>query len=105
MYGNDEELEKDPIMHLFHVYVETNKAAEAGDILDNSDFNKFARTFFKLPRRNSDSLVSLLSLFSFGRYCTDPTIHDRAREYFKKMEDGDEEAIGLWSKFRFVSRG
>ena len=26
----------------------------------------------------------------------DPTIHDEARAFFKLMEDGDEEALGLW---------
>ncbi|CAO1616566.1 unnamed protein product [Parajaminaea phylloscopi] len=33
----------------------------------------------------------------------DPTLHDRAREYFKKMEDGEESALALWRKFRDLS--
>lgn len=33
----------------------------------------------------------------------DPTIHDRARDYFKSMEDGDEAALALWKKFRDLS--
>ncbi|KAJ1752674.1 arginyl-tRNA synthetase [Coemansia sp. RSA 1821] len=33
----------------------------------------------------------------------DPTIHDAARTYFKKMEDGDEEVLGLWKRFRSLS--
>lgn len=33
----------------------------------------------------------------------DPTLHDKAREYFKKMEDGDESALALWRKFRDLS--
>ncbi|KAF2075870.1 hypothetical protein CYY_002806 [Polysphondylium violaceum] len=33
----------------------------------------------------------------------DPTIHDKARAYFKKMEDGDEEALGVWKRFRDLS--
>ncbi|KAH8925174.1 arginyl-tRNA synthetase [Atractiella rhizophila] len=33
----------------------------------------------------------------------DPSLHDRAREFFKKMEDGDPEAIALWTKFRDLS--
>lgn len=33
----------------------------------------------------------------------EPTIHDEARAYFKKMEDGDEEALALWRKFRDLS--
>ncbi|KAI0244512.1 arginyl-tRNA synthetase [Massospora cicadina] len=33
----------------------------------------------------------------------DPTIHDQARSYFKNMEDGDEETLKLWSRFRDLS--
>lgn len=33
----------------------------------------------------------------------EPTIHDEARAYFKKMEDGDETALALWSRFRELS--
>ncbi|GAA5895205.1 hypothetical protein JCM5296_002013 [Sporobolomyces johnsonii] len=34
---------------------------------------------------------------------TDESIHDRAREFFVKMEAGDEAAVGLWKKFRDLS--
>ncbi|GAA5969149.1 hypothetical protein JCM8115_007129 [Rhodotorula mucilaginosa] len=34
---------------------------------------------------------------------TDESIHDRAREFFVKMEAGDEQAVGLWKKFRDLS--
>ncbi|BGP13532.1 arginyl-tRNA synthetase [Rhodosporidiobolus nylandii] len=34
---------------------------------------------------------------------TDESIHDRAREFFVKMEAGDEEAVALWKKFRDLS--
>eukprot|EP01112_Ceratiomyxa_fruticulosa_P010342 TRINITY_DN2732_c0_g1_i2.p1 TRINITY_DN2732_c0_g1~~TRINITY_DN2732_c0_g1_i2.p1 ORF type:complete len:587 (+),score=138.31 TRINITY_DN2732_c0_g1_i2:156-1916(+) len=33
----------------------------------------------------------------------DPTIHDNARAYFKRMEDGEPEALKLWDKFRTLS--
>ncbi|KAL2916540.1 arginyl-tRNA synthetase [Polyrhizophydium stewartii] len=61
-YGNDEELEKDPIRHLFHVYVKVNNDASEN-----------------------------------------PAVHDEARAYFKKMEDGDAHAYGLWKRFRDLS--
>ncbi|KAG2175965.1 hypothetical protein INT44_000443 [Umbelopsis vinacea] len=61
-YGSEEALFKDPINHLFHVYVNINRDAEADD-----------------------------------------TIHDEARAYFKRMEDGDEEALALWRRFRDLS--
>ncbi|KAJ3057106.1 Arginyl-tRNA synthetase [Rhizophlyctis rosea] len=61
-YGSDEELERDPIRHLFDVYVNINRDAEAK-----------------------------------------PEIHDQARDYFKRMEDGETDALGLWQKFRNLS--
>jgi arginyl-tRNA synthetase len=33
----------------------------------------------------------------------DETIHDQARAYFKKMEDGDKEAMQIWQTFRDLS--
>ncbi len=33
----------------------------------------------------------------------DPSLEDEAREYFKKLEDGDEEATSLWKHFRDLS--
>eukprot|EP00029_Vermamoeba_vermiformis_P006564 TRINITY_DN2607_c0_g1_i1.p1 TRINITY_DN2607_c0_g1~~TRINITY_DN2607_c0_g1_i1.p1 ORF type:complete len:590 (+),score=236.05 TRINITY_DN2607_c0_g1_i1:461-2230(+) len=61
-YGNEEELAKNPIRHLFDIYVKINADAEK-----------------------------------------EPEIHDQARAYFKRMEDGDAEALALWRKFRDMS--
>ncbi|KAJ3044206.1 Arginyl-tRNA synthetase [Rhizophlyctis rosea] len=61
-YGSDEELQRDPIRHLFDVYVKINR--DAGEV---------------------------------------PEIHDQARDYFKRMEDGETDALGLWQKFRDLS--
>ncbi|KAK4706113.1 arginyl-tRNA synthetase, partial [Phenoliferia sp. Uapishka_3] len=33
----------------------------------------------------------------------DATVHDRAREFFVRMEGGDKEALALWGKFRDLS--
>lgn len=33
----------------------------------------------------------------------DPSIHDQAREFFKKMEEGEPEAIKIWENFRNLS--
>lgn len=68
-YGSEEELAKDPIHHLFEVYVKINKDIEAeGD---------------SLPLEESTN--------------------GKAREYFKKMEDGDAEALKIWKRFRELS--
>ncbi|ODV87563.1 hypothetical protein CANARDRAFT_6090 [[Candida] arabinofermentans NRRL YB-2248] len=75
-YGSEEELEKDPIQHLFNVYVKINvdvktekeKAELEGVELDEST--------------STDGL---------------------ARSFFKSMENGDEKSIALWKKFRELS--
>lgn len=33
----------------------------------------------------------------------EPSLEDEAREYFKKLEDGNEEAVALWKRFRDMS--
>ena len=61
-HGSEEKLTKDPIRHLYEVYVAINK--EGKDETHGKE------------------------------------VHDEARAYFKRMEDGDEEALGLWKRFR-----
>ncbi|PVU85602.1 hypothetical protein BB560_006974 [Smittium megazygosporum] len=61
-YGDEKQLEIDPIKHLYDVYVKINADA---------DLN--------------------------------PEIHDMARAYFKRMEDGDAEALAIWKRFRDLS--
>ncbi|KAF5310727.1 hypothetical protein D9619_007663 [Psilocybe cf. subviscida] len=61
-YGSQEELEKDAIKHLFDVYVQVNKDAEA-----------------------------------------DPNVKVEAARWFKRMEDGDEEALRNWRVWREMS--
>lgn len=68
-YGSEEELAKDPINHLFEVYVKINK-----DVENEGE---------SLPEAESTNGI--------------------ARAYFKKMEDGDEEALKIWKRFRELS--
>ncbi|CAI4058938.1 arginine--tRNA ligase SKDI_04G5520 [Saccharomyces kudriavzevii IFO 1802] len=68
-YGSEEALVKDPIHHLFDVYVRINR-----DIEEEGD---------AIPLEKSTN--------------------GKAREYFKRMEDGDEEALKIWKRFREFS--
>ncbi|CAI4038202.1 hypothetical protein SMKI_04G5420 [Saccharomyces mikatae IFO 1815] len=68
-YGNEEALVKDPIHHLYDVYVRINK-----DIEEEGD---------SVPLEESTN--------------------GKAREYFKRMEDGDEDALKIWKRFREFS--
>ncbi|VVT45890.1 uncharacterized protein SAPINGB_P000942 [Magnusiomyces paraingens] len=74
-YGSEEALEKDPIQHLFDVYVKINQ-----DITSEKEAQIAAGS-------------------------TDPQseIDNEARAFFKKMADGDEESLNLWKKFRALS--
>ena len=62
MWGDEEELLKDPISTLYDLYVRFHKEVEK-----------------------------------------QPELEDEARGWFKKLEDGDQEASGLWKKFRDYS--
>ena len=61
-YGNQADLEADAIKHLFDIYVQVNKDAEA-----------------------------------------DPSVKEKAAAWFKRMEDGDEEALANWRVWRELS--
>ncbi|KAF6011720.1 hypothetical protein HII13_002186 [Brettanomyces bruxellensis] len=75
-YGSDEELAKNPIQHLFEVYVKINQ-----DIA--SEKEEAEKTGIPLDEKTS----------------TD----GQARAFFKRMEQGDKEALKLWKKFRELS--
>lgn len=66
MFGDEEKLKENAVMHLFDVYVQINKLAEEGE----------------------------------GK---GEAIHEEARAYFKGMEDGDQECLAMWEKFRVLS--
>lgn len=61
-YGSAAEMERDPIKHLYDVYVKINEDARE-----------------------------------------DEAVHEEARLFFKKMEQGDEQCLGLWRQFRELS--
>lgn len=80
-YGDEAKLEKDPINHLFEVYVKINKdieaekEASAATVADDAPAGT-------TPASETDEL---------------------ARNYFKEMEDGDASALAMWEKFRKLS--
>ncbi|KAG5513657.1 hypothetical protein PMAC_000695 [Pneumocystis sp. 'macacae'] len=66
-FGNEEELQNDPIQHLYDVYVKINTFVSQKDNPEAENLNT------------------------------------KAREYFKKMEEGDENFLKLWKRFRDLS--
>ncbi|KAK3372299.1 arginyl-tRNA synthetase [Podospora didyma] len=80
-YGVQEEFERDPIRHLFKVYVQIS-----GDFKPEEELYKAAK------KRGEDTSV----LESQG-------LLGASKAFFKKMEDNEPEAIALWERFRALS--
>ncbi|KAF3909741.1 hypothetical protein AA313_de0209653 [Arthrobotrys entomopaga] len=72
--GSEEKLNEDPIQHLFELYVKANSKAKAEE-----------------------------ERIKAGETIEGESMNDKARAYFKKMEDGEEKALALWQRFRDLS--
>ncbi|PNY28486.1 Arginine-tRNA ligase, cytoplasmic [Tolypocladium capitatum] len=82
-YGNETDLERDPINHLFHVYVKISR-----DVADEKDRAE------KLKGEGKEAEAQKIM---------DDGLDEQARRYFKKMTEGDEQALALWKRFRDFS--
>ncbi|KAK5109846.1 hypothetical protein LTR62_006453 [Meristemomyces frigidus] len=126
-YGSEEELERDPIKHLNEVYVKINQdhAAEQKDakkLFEKKDEleklkkppppkkpakGKVAEA--PPPHQWSDEQESELQDVCAqlekvrAELVAKPSIDEKARQFFKRMVDGDKEALKYWQKFRDLS--
>lgn len=80
-YGDEAEFARDPIGHLFDIYVKIS-----------ADFKPEEEEYKAANKRGEDTSV----LESKG-------LLGEAKAYFRRMEDGDEEALQLWRRFRSLS--
>ena len=94
-FGSQEELEKNSIQHLFEVYVKISKIKAEQDI-PIDDIKKQIR---EKKTRNEDTTDLEKQLDPLVAESED----EKARKYFKSMEDGEPEAIALWNQFRDMS--
>jgi arginyl-tRNA synthetase len=94
-FGNEEELLKNPINHLFDVYVKINQIVgqQEGPIKELKEQIKAKK------EKNEDVSVLEAELAKL----VDVSEDEKARRYFKSMEDGDQEALALWRRFRDLS--
>jgi arginyl-tRNA synthetase len=81
LYGNEEELQKDPIDHLFQLYVRINREKE-DEAEEIEAFKKEGKDTTELEAKSKDEL---------------------ARQYFKRMVEGDEAVLSRWRHFKDVS--
>ncbi|OTA98133.1 hypothetical protein M426DRAFT_70372 [Hypoxylon sp. CI-4A] len=80
-YGDEEALKKDPINHLFHLYVRINAEKDA-DL-----------AAIEAKKQEGQDVTELLA----------NSLDEQARQYFRKMTDRDEKALALWKRFRDLS--
>ncbi|KAF5864541.1 Arginyl-tRNA synthetase [Aspergillus alliaceus] len=94
-FGDEEALKKDPINHLFDVYVKINAivAEQEGPI-------KELKEQIKAKKEKNEDVSGLEAEL---QKLVDVSEDESARRYFKSMEDGNEEALALWSRFRELS--
>ncbi|KFA64673.1 hypothetical protein S40285_06162 [Stachybotrys chlorohalonatus IBT 40285] len=80
-YGDEAALKRDPIDHLFKLYVRINAEKEA------------EKEQIEAQKKEGKDVAGLES----------DSLDEQARQYFRKMTDGDESAIALWKRFRDLS--
>lgn len=80
-FGSEEELKKDPIDHLFKLYVRINADMSA------------EKEVIEEKKKAGDDVTQLEA----------ESLDEQARAYFKKMVDGDEAGLAQWQHFRDLS--
>ncbi|MCJ1310586.1 hypothetical protein MMC25_004251 [Agyrium rufum] len=95
LFGNEESLEKDPIGHLFDIYVEINKISkpEEDEIKQKKVEFEEAIKAHKETQPLEDEIAALEA----------KSVNEKARQYFKRLEDGDQAAYATWVRFRDLS--
>lgn len=94
-YGSEEQLTKDPINHLFDVYVKINKDSAAQEAAI-----KELKESAKLKKEKGEDVSELEKDVASQ---VEASEDEKARKYFKSMEDGDKDALALWERFRELS--
>jgi arginyl-tRNA synthetase len=103
-YGSEEELQANPIGHLFDVYVKISKVQKEEDEKMKAVIEKIKELQSKTETADAtEQKVELEHLQKELEKLQDEGVDEQARKYFKKMEDGDEEVLGLWKRFRALS--
>lgn len=94
-FGNEEALMKDPINHLFDVYVKVNQIVAEHD----APIKDLKEQIKAKKEKNEDVSAQEAELAKLIEASED----EKARRYFKSMEEGDPAALELWRRFRDLS--
>lgn len=94
-FGSEEELVQNPIGHLYDVYVKISKIAA-----DEADKVKALKEEVKeLEGKGEDTSAKADEI----KKIEEEGVDQQARNYFKRMVDGEEKALGIWKRFRDLS--
>ena len=94
-YGSEEKLQEDPIGHLFDIYVEINKKSKPEE-----DEIKSKKEQIKLFEERKEDVSGLEADIATLEAKSE---NEKARQYFKRLENGDKDALAVWSRFRDLS--
>ncbi|KAL5333255.1 hypothetical protein BJX70DRAFT_403786 [Aspergillus crustosus] len=94
-FGDEEKLLEDPINHLFNVYVKINAI-----VSEQEPAIKELKEQIKAKKEKSEDASEQETELA---KLVDVSEDEKARRYFKSMEDGDAEALALWRRFRDLS--
>ncbi|KAI4187329.1 MAG: hypothetical protein L6R41_002871 [Letrouitia leprolyta] len=95
LYGNEERLQKDPIGHLFDIYVEINKISKP----EEDEIKEKKQELEQLLADGKDTA----QIEKVIEQLESKSVNEKARQYFKRMENGDEAALATWKRFRDLS--
>jgi arginyl-tRNA synthetase len=91
-FGSEEELQRDPINHLFHIYVKASASAREQQAAIKEKEARIAAL-----QASGEPVNDLTEEIARLR---DESVDERARRYFKRMCDGESEELALWKRFR-----
>lgn len=95
-FGNEEDLVKNPIGHLYDIYVKVSAIQHD----EGEQLKALKAEVAKLKEEGKDAAAQEAKI----KELETEGIDEQARKYFKGMCDGEEKAVGIWRRFR-VSRG
>ena len=95
LYGSEEKLKADPISHLYDIYVEINRVSGPEEDLIKEKKEELKRA--KEAKADTADLVDEISALEAK------STNEKARQSFKRLEDGDPKALATWKRFRDLS--
>jgi arginyl-tRNA synthetase len=100
-YGDDEKLKTQPLRHLYEIYVKINQDKKAEEDAERERLAKEAPK--PQAEEKKEESTGEKKIEEKVSDIVDCQINRDAKEYFKRMEDNDKEAIELWTRFRDMS--